>query len=142
MDCTAQRVAAVQINAPASQMHLVAADSEVDLLTDLVAVAGEVEVVALGARDRHLIALDSRHPAGEHVPAAHEFGHIGGTGLVVDLRSRRRLLDAASVHHHDHVCNRQRFRLGVGDMDEGDAEIDLDELQLGAHLEAQELIQR
>ena len=62
VDRAAQSVATVQIDAPARQMHLVAADAEVDLLTDLVAVARQVEVIALGASHRRNPRSRSRTP--------------------------------------------------------------------------------
>ena len=43
---------------------------------------------------------------------------------------------------HDEVGERHRLVLAVGDVDEGDAELLLQALQLGAHLDAQERIER
>ena len=54
----------------------------------------------------------------------------------------RRLLDAAVVHHDDQVGQRHRLFLAVGDVDEGDAERRLQLLQLGAHADLQERVER
>ena len=49
---------------------------------------------------------------------------------LVDLDGRADLLDPAVVHHRDPVAHRQRLLLVVGDVDEGDADLALDPLQL------------
>jgi hypothetical protein len=67
-----------------------------------------------------------RHQVGD----ADEAGDEGGRGAVVDLLGRRHLLDPAAVHHRDPVAHRQRLLLVVGDVDEGDADVALDPLQL------------
>ena len=54
----------------------------------------------------------------------------------------RDLLDAALVHHHDPVRHGERLGLGVGDEHEGDAEVALQELQLGLDRLAQIGVQR
>ena len=48
----------------------------------------------------------------------------------------------ALVHHHDEIGERQRFVLTVRDMDEGDAETELQTTQFGAHAHAQKRIER
>ena len=61
---------------------------------------------------------------------------------VEDVARRAGLLDPAVVHDHDQVGERHRLFLAVGDVDEGDAELALEALQLGAHLDAQERVER
>ena len=51
-------------------------------------------------------------------------------GPLVDLDRDRDLLDDAAVHDRDPVGHRQRLLLVVGDVDEGDADLLLDPLQL------------
>ena len=63
-------------------------------------------------------------------------------GCGEDLVRRAALLDAAVVHHDDQVGERHGFVLAVRDVNEGDAEILLQALQLGAHLDAQERVER
>ncbi len=57
--------------------------------------------------------------------------------LLVQLDRRADLLDAALVEDRDPVAHRQRLVLVVGDVDEGDAHLALDRLQLDLHLLAQ-----
>ena len=58
------------------------------------------------------------------------------------LARRAALADMAVLHHHHHVGQRHRLFLAVGDVDEADAEIALQPLQLLAHAHAQERIER
>ena len=51
-------------------------------------------------------------------------------GPLVDLLGRAELLDPAAVHDRDPVGHRERLLLVVGDVDEGDADLALDSLQL------------
>ena len=44
------------------------------------------------------------------------------------------LLDPAVVHHRDPVAHRERLLLVVGDVDEGDPDLDLDALELDLEL--------
>jgi hypothetical protein len=73
---------------------------------------------------------------------AHKAGHIGGHGLGVDILGRGRLLDVTVIHDHHQVGKRDRFRLGMGHVDKGDAEIALHASKLATHLQSQELVQR
>ena len=57
-------------------------------------------------------------------------------------RGVRRLLDPAVVHDDDQVGQRHRLFLAVRDVDEGDAERGLQLLQLGAHADLQERVER
>ena len=57
-------------------------------------------------------------------------------GFSNKLAWRRRLLDAALVHHDHEVGQRQRLVLAVRDMDEGDVELPLEAAKLGAHAHA------
>ena len=55
-------------------------------------------------------------------------------GALNTSRGVAGLLDPAAVHHHHEVGERHRLVLAVGDVDEGDAELLLQALQLDAHL--------
>ena len=79
-----------------------------------------------------------RHQVGN----ADEAGDEGGGRAVVDLLRLRHLLDPAAVHHRDPVAHRQRLLLVVGDVDEGDADVALDPLQLDLQFLAQLQVQR
>ena len=70
-------------------------------------------------------AVDRPHVAGEYVLAAKKFGDVAVVGAVVDVAGRPGLPDLALVHHHHEISERDRLELGVGDVDEGDAEIAL-----------------
>ncbi len=85
------------------------------------------------------MALDD---AGEHVLPAHEARDIGRLRAVEDHLGGVGLVDAAGVHHHHHVGERDRLGLGVGDVDEGDAELGLQAAELAAHAEPEELVER
>ena len=65
-------------------------------------------------------------------PATNSFAR-----LLVELHRRAHLLDPALVEDGDPVAHRQRLVLVVGDVDEGDADLALDRLQLDLHLLAQ-----
>ena len=62
--------------------------------------------------------------------------------VLVDLRGRADLLDAALVEHGQAVAHRQRLLLVVRDVDERDADLVLDALELGLHALAQLEVQR
>jgi hypothetical protein len=73
--------------------------------------------------------------------AADEARHEGRLRMVVDVARRAGLLDQAVVHHHHQIGERHRLLLAVGDVDEADAELGLQALQLVAHAHAQERIE-
>jgi len=81
-------------------------------------------------------------PAPEHVLATYEAGDIGGQRLGVHVVGGRSLFDVAVIHDHDQVRQRDRFRLRVRHVDEGDAEVALHAPQFAAHLQTQELVER
>ena len=62
--------------------------------------------------------------------------------LVEDLARRPGLDDPAAVHHHHDVGQRHGLVLAVGDVDEGEAGLGLQALELLAHLDAQERVER
>ena len=61
----------------------------------------------------------------------------GGRRAFVNLLGRADLLDPAEVEHREAVAHAERFLLVVGDVDEGDADLALQRLQLALHLLAQ-----
>ncbi len=62
--------------------------------------------------------------------------------MLVDLGRAADLLDPPGVEHGDAVAHRQRLALVVGDVDEGDADLALDRLELDLHLLAQLEVER
>ena len=89
-----------------------------------------------------MLAVDGLHPAAEHVLAAEELGDIAVLGAGIDVARCSGLPDLALFHHHHEVGERDRLKLGVRDVNKGDAELALHLAQLLAHLNAQELIKR
>ena len=73
------------------------------------------------------------HPARPQVGLADEAGHEDVGGPLVDLDRGADLLDPARVHHRDAVAHRQRLLLVVGHVDERDADLALDALELELH---------
>ena len=61
---------------------------------------------------------------------------------VEDILGAADLFDAAIVHDNDLVCQRQRFILGVRDMNEGNSQLTLQPLEFRAHAQTQERIKR
>ena len=55
----------------------------------------------------------------------------------VDFERPADLLDPPGIHHHDAVGHGHRLGLVVGDVDEGAAELLVQVLELGAHVDAQ-----
>ena len=80
--------------------------------------------------------------ARKHILSAEEFGHIAIARVGIDIARRAGLLDLAFLHHDHDVGQRDGFELGVGDVDEGDAELALHAAQLGAHLHPKLLVKR
>ena len=62
--------------------------------------------------------------------------------MQVDLGGRADLLQDALVHHRDPVGERHRLDLVVGDVDGGGAVLEVQALQLGAHVLAQLGVER
>jgi len=77
----------------------------------------------------------------EQVRDAEEVRDERGARLLVDLARRRRLLDAAVVHHRDAVAHGEGLLLVVRDEDEGDADVVLDRLQLDLQFLAEPRVQ-
>ena len=84
-------------------------------------------------------ALDG---AREHVLSADEARHVGIARGDEDVAGAGGLLDAAMRHDDDRVGDRDGLELGMGDMDEGDAELLLHAAQLAAHAQAQVFVER
>ncbi len=94
--------------------------------------------------DGHAVAADGDGaPVDRHdIVAADEAGNEFGARRVEDLARLAALLDPAVVHHDDQVGERHRLLLAVGDVDEADAELALEALELRPHPDAQERIER
>ena len=89
--------------------------------------------VVLVFRQLHFAADGLLQP----VDVADEVAHELGGGVVVDLVGGADLLDDALVEHGDAVGQGQGLLLVVGDVDEGDAHLLLDFLQLQLHVLAE-----
>ena len=87
-------------------------------------------------------ALGGHHGALQDVGAAHKPGHKAGAGFVVHLGRGADLHKLAVPHHGDAVGHGERLFLVVGDVDEGNAQLLLQGLQLQLHLAAQLKVQR
>ena len=79
---------------------------------------------------------------GDDVVAAHELRDESRARQVEHLARRTGLLDAAVVHDDDEVGECHRLVLAVGDVQEGDAELLLQALELGAHPDPQKRVER
>ena len=73
------------------------------------------------------------HHCGDQIGDADEVGDEHRGRRVIDLLRRADLLHPAVVHHRDPVGHRQRLFLVVGHVDERDAHLALDPLELDLH---------
>lgn len=97
---------------------------------------GQPELAAArGDDDLAARALD--HLGLDEVGGAEEVGDEGGPRVLVQLGGGSELLDPAAVHHRDRVGHGHGLLLVVGDVDEGDADLRLDALELQLHLASQ-----
>ena len=62
--------------------------------------------------------------------------------MFVHLGRRTDLFNAPAIEDGEPIAHRQRLLLVVGDVDEGDADLTLDRLQLNLHLFTQLQIKR
>ncbi len=98
---------------------------------------------ALGVVQRQLNAASAQAIAaalaGEqvHRRRADELGDELGGGTLVDYLRRVELLDAAGAHHGDAVAERHGLDLVMRDVDRGRVRALVQQLDLGAHLDAQ-----
>ena len=76
------------------------------------------------------------------IGAADEARHEGGGRLQIQLARRGQLLDAPLVEHRDAIRHGQGLALVVGHVDEGDAELLLQALELDLHFLAQLQVER
>ena len=101
--------------------------------------------MTVGAHDGPVVEPD-RIPAldrpGKQVRRAEEAGDERRRGPLVELRGRAELLDPPAVHDGDRVRHRHRLFLVVGDVDERDADLVLDPLQLHLHVLAELEVER
>ena len=77
-----------------------------------------------------------------HVRHADEARDELARGPLVHVGRRTELLDVALVHHRDPVAHRERFLLVVRHVDERDADLALDPLELDLHLLAELQVER
>ena len=92
-----------------------------------------------GSQQVDLLRPDRQPPAAalDQVGDTDEAGDELVARVLVELLGRAHLFDPALVEDGDAVAHRQRLVLVVGDVDEGDADLALDRLQLQLHLLAQ-----
>src|SRR5215472_2500844 len=131
---------------PAIEVHDVARrHARVDDLLDAPRLDGHADVGRLALR-QHVDLLRPHDKADavaeEDIGDADEAGDELGRGLLVALQGGTDLLDPAARHHRHAVAHGKRLLLVVGDVDEGDANLFLDLLQLDLHLLAQLEVQR
>ena len=100
-------------------------------------VGGEAPVQAGELPAIHLHHVVPGHGAVDDVGLADEVRHEGVLGLVVDVLRGADLLDGALVHDDDGVGHGEGLLLVVGDIDEGDAHLLLDALELDLHVLAE-----
>ena len=72
-----------------------------------------------------------------HRRRADEGSHERRRGLLVDRQRIADLLDLAAIHHHQHVGERHRLELVVGDVDRGGLQPPLQFADLDPHRDAQ-----
>ena len=75
--------------------------------------------------DQNTVAFGAPHIAGDKVGLAHEFRDKGVRGFVIEFLGRAGLLDMAVFHQHNHVGHAHSLGLVVGNIDNRDAQIDL-----------------
>ncbi len=98
--------------------------------------------VAVADPDRGRAAADRLGRAAQQVGGADEPRHELGRGTLVDLPRPGELLDQAVVHDGDAVAHGERLVLVVGDVDERDADLALDPLELDLHRLAELEVER
>ena len=92
---------------------------------------------------RGLAALGADRGGGDvHHRAADELRDEKVGGVEVDLARRADLLEHALVHHGDAVSKRHRLDLVVRDVNRGGVVLDVQPLQLGAHVLAELGVER
>jgi hypothetical protein len=103
----------------------------------LPAVQQPARAAALDAHREHPIVSDFRHLAAQHDGLAEKIAHERRCWMVVQLAGRTHLLDPTVVHDGDPIGHAERFVLVVGDEDDRDAELSLEQSHLDPHLLAE-----
>src|SRR6266540_1970055 len=125
--------------------HIAGHRAEVDVLADHAALDVRTGLGLLGVvQDADLLRADGDVPAVplDQVGDADEPGDEVAGGSLVDLDRRADLLDAPIPQDRDPVAHGERLLLVVGDVEEGDAHLLLDALQLELHLLAEFQVER
>src|SRR6266511_2666290 len=125
--------------------HIAGHRAEVDDLADHAALDVRTGLGLLGVvQDADLLRADGDVPAVplDQVGDADEPGDEVAGGSLVDLDRRADLLDAPIPQDRDPVAHGERLLLVVGDVEEGDAHLLLDALQLELHLLAEFQVER
>src|SRR5262249_61038095 len=78
----------------------------------------------------------------EKIAVPEDLADKPGEGMMIDLERRRDLLEPAAIEHRHAVGHGHRFRLVVGHVDHGDADVAMNALELDLHLLAQILVER
>ncbi len=92
--------------------------------------------------DDTVLALDALGTTSQQVAGAQEPGHEPGRRTLIQLLGRRQLLISTAVHDRHPVGHGHGLFLVVGHVDEGDAHVLLDTLELHLHLLAQLQVER
>ena len=124
--------------------QLLGAHAQVDGAAGLdVLVVEADDRLEVGEGELAVLLVDAvRDLAVEEVGVADERGDERGAGRLVDLGGGVDLLDAALVHDGDAVAQRHGLALVVGDVEEGDADLVVDEVELDLHVLAQLQVER
>ena len=119
------------------QMQLLRPDAETHLGADIQGMGGGDHPVTARELVLGFSAVAFHKPGVEQVRHAQEAGHELRRRVLVQVSRVAQLLDVAGAHHRDPIGHGHRLVLVVGDVDEGDAYLRLDALELELHLFAQ-----
>ena len=104
--------------------------------------SGRLQECARCAIERHLVAVDARHLSAEQIRLADEVGREDAARSEIEVGRRADLLDLRVVHETDAVRHDHRLLLVVRDVEDGNAELGAEPLDLQLHLVSELLVER
>ncbi len=125
-----------------ADQHLLGADADPPALAVGVRAAGRDRDPDAVHVDGDQVGVAAHDAALDQVGLAEEVGHERRARVLVELRGSAQLLDQPAVHHRDGVGHRHGLLLVVGDVDEGQADLGLDALELDLHPATQLEVER